>query len=128
MRRQKGQYMIEALIGIAVLGILVIFILSLFASRYGFDKHNSIRTDALYLAEQGIERVKSNPAGIPHGVFTTENYQSIPLYPDYKREYSISVYDATMNLYTVTAAVSWRKPGSSQEREMASLTTIVRGE
>lgn len=126
MNREKGQFMIEAIIGVGILGLLVIFILAAFSARYAFDRTNTLRTDALYLAEQGVEKVKANPQGILQGSFSVDDYGSIPLYPKYKREYHFTqIGTAGMNLYRVTVDVKWRKSSSSQERTLLSLTSIV---
>ncbi len=126
MSNEKGQFMIEALIGVGILGLLVIFILSAFSARYAFDRTNTLRTDALYLAEQGIEKVKANPQGISQGSFSVDDYGTIPLYPKYKREYSFTqTGTADMNLYRVTVDIKWRKSNSAREYKLLSLSTIV---
>ena len=129
MRREKGQFMIEAVIGVGILGLLVIFILSAFSARYAFDKTNTLRTEALYIAEQGIEFAKAHPQAVVSGNLSTDDYGSISLYPSYKREYQIQqVGTVDMNLYSVTVTVKWRKSESSSERQLLSLTTIIVGQ
>ena len=129
MGNERGQFMIEAIIGVGILGLLVIFILSAFSARYVFDKTNTLRTEALYVAEQGLEFAKAHPQAVTSGSLTTEDYGSIPLYPNYKREYQIQQEgSADMNLYLVTVVVKWKKSQKSQERQLLSLTTIITGQ
>ncbi len=127
MGKKNGFIMLEGLVGVAVLGLVILFVISTFGLRINMDKRNSIRATAFYLAEQGLERVKANPDGISAGYFTTENFGTIPGFPNFSREYSfqqVSVTTAAI-IWEVKVGVKWRRNSSSTPWNALQLVSYV---
>ncbi len=129
MKRQKGFIMLEGLVGVAILGLVVLFVISTFGMRLNFDKRNDIRAKAFYLAEQGIERVRAHPEGINTGEFQTEDFGTIEGYPRFKREYRFSQVSlpapGSVTVWEVRVGVMWRKDASSTPWRALELVSYV---
>ncbi len=127
MERKNGFIMLEGLVGVAIIGIVILFVMSTFGLRLNMDRRNSVRATAFYLAEQGLERVKANPDGIPAGYFTTEDFGTIPGFPNFKREYffqQVSV-PSSVTIWEVRVGVQWRKDPSSTPWKALELVSYV---
>ncbi|GEM_PF-2228708 len=129
MRRQEGFIMLEGLVGVAILGLVVLFVISTFGMRLTFDRRNDIRSKAFYLAEQAIERVKAHPEGILTGEFQTEDFGTIEGFPHFRREYHFSQVPlptpGSVTVWEVRVGVEWRKDSSSSSWKALELVSYV---
>ncbi len=127
MGKRNGFIMLEGLVGVAILGLVILFVISTFGLRVNMDKRNSIRATAFYLAEQGLERVKANPDGISAGVFTTEDFGTIPGFPKFRREYSFQQVSSSSAaiIWEVRVGVKWRRDPSSTPWNALQLVSYV---
>ncbi len=129
MKEQKGFIMLEGLVGVAILGLVVLFVISTFGMRLTLDRRNDIRAKAFYLAEQGIERVRAHPEGISTGEFQTEDFGTIEGFPHFRREYRFSQVSlptpGSVTVWEVKVGVLWRKDSNSTPWRALELVSYV---
>ena len=124
IQNSGGFTLIEVLIAIVILSAGLLGMAGLLTGIMQGNSHSSNVTTATTLAEQKMEDImRLGYGGIASAdTTTTEGYNSIGSYPDYKRVTAVDVDNPAAGLKTVTITVYWDADGKS-----AAVQTLLGG-
>lgn len=120
----QGFTLIEVLIALMMLAVVFLGLSALtIAVSTGLSSSHTVTT-AITLAQDRIEEIKNGGyAQATAANYPTEDYHTIPGYPQFRRTVTITTDSPIPNVKTVKVTVSWQGKGG-RTRE-ASLQTMI---
>jgi prepilin-type N-terminal cleavage/methylation domain-containing protein len=124
MHEDRGFTLIEVLIAVIILTTALLGGVALIAGIMRGNVHSDFVTTGTVLAQEKIEAIKMlGYSGTPSAdVDSTEDYNSIPNYPLFKRVTSTDADDPGSNMKTITVTVYW----DSDSKSVALQTILAR--
>jgi type IV pilus assembly protein PilV len=133
--RQRGSFLLEALVGIAILSFGILGIVGLQAQSIRWVNDAQYRSEAVYFANSVISRMwADNPADLATKYGTTsgagyisfrEAVKTLPFASDDAYAPEITVEDGpALRSSLVTVTVRWRLPGESQGSQYITSAVI----
>lgn len=115
---QKGLSLLEAVVAVAIIGLVVVPVLGMFNAGLYSDDAAARLTAGSSLAQAKIEELRYGPAS----AVVSQAWQPVPDYAGYQLKVDVVPVESRLNQVTVT--VSWTSARGSSKVE---LTTLIAG-